>query len=234
MAVSKVTPVKKRIGAAERKRREKRKVIWPELNENLLWSRLESNGYITIPRTLPLIMEIINCLTKGAPAGTSYLELWCRSFDESFVELDDENSMAFHAGFTGQRALSTWKGRLKALHSLGFIDLKQVGGTSYALIYNPYHVIYQLHQSKHPGLTSNHYSALRIRASDIGAQDFKEAESVESSTEEKKAASPKTKKRAAKHNITSGEEIANLFDGAKINKFQEILQKKGQIPEKDQ
>lgn len=163
---------KKRVSAAEKKRRAIREVIWPGLNEELLWLRLGSSGFITIPRTLPLIAEIINCLTKGAPAGTAYFELWCRSFDECFVDMDDEEGMAFSTGFTGQRAVSTWRGRIRALQDLGFIDVQNKGGRTYALIYNPYQVIYRLHQAKTPGLTDDHYTALEIRVAEIGATDL--------------------------------------------------------------
>lgn len=92
---------KKRVSTAEKKRQEVRKAVWPELAERDLWLRSTSKGYTTIPRTLPLIVEIINCMTKGAPAGGVYFELWCRAFDEMFVDMDDAEGMAFAAGFSG-------------------------------------------------------------------------------------------------------------------------------------
>ncbi len=169
---------KKRVTAAEKKRRAIREVIWPGLNKELLWSRAESVGFTTIPRTLPLIAEIINCLTKGAPAGAAYFELWCRSFDEAFVDMDDEIGMAFSTGFTGQRAVSTWRGRIRALQDIGFIDVQNKGGRTYALIYNPYQVIYRLHQAKAPGLTDDHYTALEIRVAEIGATDLADEKKI--------------------------------------------------------
>lgn len=56
-------------------------------------------------------------MTKGAPAGSAYLELWCRSFDECYVDMDDEEGMAFTTGFTGQRAVTTWRGRIRSLRA---------------------------------------------------------------------------------------------------------------------
>lgn len=182
---------KKRVTAAEKKRRAIREVVWPGLDEELLWRRLESTGFITIPRTLPLIVEIINCMTKGAPAGTAYFELWCRSFDECFVDMDDEDGMAFSTGFTGQRATSTWRGRVRALQDLGFVDMQTRGGKSYALIFNPYQVIYRHYLAKTPGLTVDHYSALEIRVAGIGANDLSEAKRM---VEEKTAATAKEEK----------------------------------------
>lgn len=170
--------VPKRISASEKKRREIRKAVWPELDARLLWERSTSLGFITIPRTLPLIVEIINCMTKGAPAGGAYFELWCRSHDECFVDMDDEDGMAFSTGFSGQRATTTWKGRIKSLEDLKFIEVKKRGGHSYALIFNPYLVIHRHHLQKKPGLTEDHYTALKIRAAGIGAKDFEKAEQI--------------------------------------------------------
>lgn len=167
-----------RVNAGEKKRRTIRDAIWPDLEVERLWLRSKSTGFITIPRTLPLIMEIINCMTKGAPAGTAYFELWCRSFDECFVDMDDQEGMAFSNGFTGQRAVSTWRGRIRALQELGFIDVQTKGGKSYALIYNPYQVIYRHSQVKTPGLTGDHYTALEIRVAGIGATDITKAKKI--------------------------------------------------------
>ena len=166
---------KKRVSAAEKKRRAVREIVWPDLDERLVWKRADRKGFITIPRTLPLVCEIINCLTKGSPAGSAYMELWCRSFDECYVDLDDEDGMAFSSGFGGQRATSTWRGRIQSLEKLGFIELRNTGGKRYALLYNPYQVIYRLHRDKTPGLTSDHVTALAVRAAEIGASDMDEA-----------------------------------------------------------
>lgn len=173
------TDRKSRVTAAEKKRKIIRKALWPDLDERRLWLRSESAGFITIPRTLPLIMEIINCMTKGAPAGMAYVELWCRSFDECFVDMDSEESMAFSTGFTGQRAVTTWKTRIRALQELGFIDLQSAGGKTYALIFNPYQVIAHHRDTKTPGMTAGHYTALQIRAAEIGATDFDQLPSGE-------------------------------------------------------
>ena len=196
---------KKRITASEKKRRAIRDVIWPDMDVERLWLRLKSTGFITIPRTLPLIMEIINCMTKGAPAGTAYFELWCRSFDECFVDMDDEESMAFCTGFTGQRAVSTWRGRIRALQDLGFIDVQKRGGKTYALIYNPYQVIYRLFLAKKSGLTVDHYSALEVRVAGIGATDLAEAKkTIEEKESGKKILAPQKLPKKAPPSTAKG------------------------------
>jgi len=173
---------KKRVSTAEKKRQEVRKAVWPALAERDLWLRSTSKGYTTIPRTLPLIVEIINCMTKGAPAGGVYFELWCRAFDEMFVDMDDAEGMAFAAGFSGQRAVTTWRGRIQALEKLNFIDVQKRGGHSYALILNPYHILYAHHLMKTPGLTEDHFASLKIRATEIGARDLADAVEIYGTT----------------------------------------------------
>ena len=109
-------------------------------------------------------------MSKGQPVSSTYLELWCRTFDENFVVLSKPREMAFHAGFDGQRAERTWRGRLEILADLNFIGLKEgpSGPMSYALIWNPYKVIKDHHDKKAPGLRQDKYNALLERMSEIG------------------------------------------------------------------
>ena len=123
---------------------------------------------------MPLMMSIMDDLAEGQPVSMTYLELWCRAFDECFVTLSKPREMAFHAGFTGQRAERTWRARMKILSDLGFIDIKEgpSGPMSYALIYNPYLVIRRLHAAKTFGVREDKYNALMERAGEISANDL--------------------------------------------------------------
>ena len=40
--------------------------LWPELQEAELWSRSVYAGFTTIPRTMPIIMNIIDQLSDGS------------------------------------------------------------------------------------------------------------------------------------------------------------------------
>ncbi len=62
---------------------------------------------------------------------------------------------------------------MKKLKELGFIDIKagKSGPLSYALIYNPHHVLRQHYEAKTPGLIEASFTALIERALDIGAND---------------------------------------------------------------
>ena len=153
---------------------ELRARLWPEHHEGFIWQRKKHDGFSTIPRTMPLIMSILDDLSEGHPVSSTYLELWCRAFDECFVTLYKPREMAFHAGHTGQRGERTWRSRMKKLGELGFIDIKAgaSGEMSYALIINPYLVIRKLMQEKHPGIRVDKYNALMERAGEISATDL--------------------------------------------------------------
>jgi hypothetical protein len=160
--------------------------LWPNLDPALLWDRRERSGFTTIPRGMPLMLDIMNDMANGQPVGATYLELWCRMFDEGFVTLSSAQDMAFHAGFGGQRAVRTWRSRMEILQTLGFIDIKpgSYGAMSYALVYNPYLVIKRHHRARTPGLVEQKFNALMQRAIDIGADDLDDLPDEEAIEEE--------------------------------------------------
>ena len=152
---------------------EARAKIWPDVFNHMLWDRTERDGFATVPRAMPLIMNIMDDLAgKGFPVGQTYIEMWCRLYDELFLTLNRPEEMAFYAGFTGQRAVRTWKDRVKRLAELGFIDLKSgpLGDMSYAVFFNPYHIIKRAYLRKL--VAEDKYRALVIRANEIGAFDL--------------------------------------------------------------
>ncbi|WP_407167658.1 hypothetical protein [Bradyrhizobium sp. ORS 111] len=148
--------------------------LWPDLDTNLLWSRHSNDGFSTIPSTMPLIMSIMDDMSKGSPVSSTYLDLWTRVYDEGFVTLAKPREMAFHAGFSTQRAERTWRQKLDTLAALKFIDLKSgpSGPASYALLWNPYRVIAQHHEDRTPGLREDKFNALVARALELGDKTF--------------------------------------------------------------
>ena len=148
--------------------------LWPDLDPDLLWDRKKKAGFTTLPRTMPLLLQIMDAMTKGKQVSSTYLDLWCRAHDACFVILAKPTEMAFHAGFTGQRAITTWKDRIKSLAALGFIDVQPgpSGDLSYALLLNPYLVVKRLHDDRRPGFTRDLYNALHERMIEIGAKDL--------------------------------------------------------------
>jgi len=146
--------------------------LWPNVNEDALWLRTRSVGFTTIPRTLPIINRILDKEAgKGYPVSTTYLALWCRVFDEGFVEIRNSRDLAHESGFGGPRAEATWKNRMRILVELGLIDAKPgvQGDFQYVLMLNPLHVIAKRFSSN-PG--DFDYRSLLDRMSQVGAEDI--------------------------------------------------------------
>lgn len=160
-------------GVIAKKQLALREQLWPGMAPNL-WHRLANKGFATIPKTMPMILRIMDEMTKGAPVSSTYMTLWCSTWDNGFVQHIKPDEMAYASGFGGQRGEHTWAGRMKKLQELQFIDIKagKAGPLTYALIHNP-HLILQWHyRQKTPGLTEASYSALVERALDVGAMDM--------------------------------------------------------------
>jgi hypothetical protein len=143
---------------------------WPAITDADLWHRKRNDGYATVPRTLPILMNIIDYLTNGKPAGPTYFALWCRNPDESVVTIESQEVLAEEAGFTGERKVTTWRARMKALVDLGFIDPRRgpSGDFHHVLIPNPHLVVRGL-RKRYPEAM---WQMLFERGSEIGASDL--------------------------------------------------------------
>lgn len=153
-----------------------RNKIWPDLEDSELWDRHKYDGFTSIPRTLPIIMNIIDNLTKSKPAAKTYLTLWGQAYDEMYISLKNQEDLAFQSGLTGQRAVRTWKERMESLAALGFIKIAAGprGTFSHAVVLNPHFVIRRLHAAGEAGLTEAAFNTLVERANDITAKDMEE------------------------------------------------------------
>jgi hypothetical protein len=145
--------------------------LWPDVSPEMVWHRRRSDGFVTIPRTMPLLMIMMDALSKGRPVSSTYLELWCRVHDEAMLIIaGKEYEYATASGFSGERAVSTWQSRLDILQQLGFNRLAAGprGPRSYILVLNPYHVI-RKHKSKIEAFLWNTFLArvIEIRAMDL-------------------------------------------------------------------
>jgi hypothetical protein len=161
--------------AITQKQLDQRNALWPGI-EAILWNRKENKGFTTIPKTMPLVLKIMDEMSNGKPVSPTYLGLWCATWDNSFVNITKANEMAHAAGFSGQRAEYTWAARMKILKQLLFIDIKpgKTGPISYVIIPNPHKIIQYHHDKKTPGLLEASYNMLIDRALDIGAKDMLE------------------------------------------------------------
>jgi hypothetical protein len=159
--------------AIANKQLDQRNALWPG-QEKYLWDRKAHTGFATIPKTMPLILKIMDEMSDGKPVSSTYLGLWCATWDNSFVNISRANEMAHAAGFSGQRAEYTWSARMKLLKGLNFIDIKpgKSGAISHVIIWNPHIVIRTHHEQKTPGLIEASYNMLIDRAIEIGAKDM--------------------------------------------------------------
>jgi len=148
--------------------------LWPDVKEEDLWPRTNQKGFTIMPRTMPLILQIMDSLAKGKPVSRTYLDLWCRAHNESVVKLEKHGQMAFYAGYRGERREQSWKDRLRELRKLGFIDIKpgSNGEFSFALILNPHAVIKRLHKNTNSGVPKDLFNTLIERGGEIKAKDL--------------------------------------------------------------
>jgi len=153
-----------------------RNALWPDA-EPLLWHRKANKGFATIPKTMPLVLQIMDEMSKGKPLSSTYLGLWCATWDNSFVNIVRPIEMAHAAGFSGQRAEYTWAGRMRILEQLHFIGIKpgKSGAISHVILLNPHLVIRSHHEKRTPGLVEASYNMLLDRAIEIGAKDMTDA-----------------------------------------------------------
>lgn len=169
---------KTRLSKAQKATLAMRKLPWPHVTDKHLWLRNDRNGFTTIPRTMPLFMEMIADASKqvasgkSIPAGKTYLVLWSRVFDEGVVRIDVEAAAAMEAGYTGERNVTTWREHLRVLKDLGFIDFNagSAGPCQFVLLFNPCHAAKALRAKK--WVQEATYTVLFLRAQEIGATDL--------------------------------------------------------------
>lgn len=173
---------KKRLSKAQKATLAMRKQLWPDITDEDLWLRSDRDGFTTIPRTMPLFMDLIADASKqvtsgkSVPAGKAYLVLWCRVFDEGLVKIDVEAAAAMEAGYIGERNVTTWREHLRVLKELGFIDYAPglAGPCQFVLLLNPYHTVKALLAKG--WVQQPTYTALFQRAQEIRATDLDELE----------------------------------------------------------
>jgi hypothetical protein len=187
-AIAKGRALERKLNRAGTRRADIIDRLWPGEREHL-WHRTSEDGFTTVPRTLSLIMSLIEELGNGKDASRVYFDLWCRQMDDSFVEVTDEEAFAFSCGYsTAGRNVRTWRERVELLADLGFLDIQPNGSKKfgYILVKHPYAVVVQLHANRR--VTPAWWGAFVKRASEIGAvvpvvQDAAESSAVFNSSD---------------------------------------------------
>lgn len=158
----------KRMKMAERAQQQM-DIHFPNIPGTWVWRRKTNDGYTTIPRTLPIAMQAIDMQSKGQPAGHTLFCLWARSPDHPLITIENPGTFASEAGFIGERAVDTWRRRMKRLRELCFIQTKPgaSGEFHYVLLLNPNAAMEWMRTS---GLMQDvQYARFIERAADVGA-----------------------------------------------------------------
>lgn len=175
----------KRMKMAERAQ-QLMNIHFPDYAAPWVWHRKTNDGYTTVPRTLPIAMQAIDMQSKGQPAGHVLFCLWARSPDHPVITIENPSTFAAEAGFLGERAVDTWRRRMKKLRELNFIQTKPgaSGEFHYVLLVNPNAA---LEWMKSSGLIQEGlYGRFIDRLIEVGA--FGEIEAVRVALEAQRAA----------------------------------------------
>jgi len=175
----------KRLKMSERAQQQL-ELHFPRWSPMWLWQRKVNDGYTTVPRTLPQVMQAIDDQSKGQPAGHTLFCLWSRSPDHPMVIIENPATFAAEAGFSGERAVDTWRRRMKRLAELKFIATKRgaAGDFSYVLLQNPNVAMEWMRQS---GLVQDDlYGRFLTRVTDVGG--FSEVEAIRAAWSAQRAA----------------------------------------------
>ncbi|MES2072939.1 MAG: hypothetical protein V4488_21460 [Pseudomonadota bacterium] len=144
-------------------------IHFPGMPASFIWHRKTNDGYFSAPRTLPIAMQVADAQSKGQPAGHVLFCLWARSPDHSLITIENPATFASEAGFVGERAVDTWRKRMKKLRELWFIQTKPgaSGEFHYVLLINPNAAVewMRTHGLVQDGL----YGRFVERAADVGA-----------------------------------------------------------------
>ena len=144
-------------------------IHFPNVAKEWVWHRTRNDGFTTLPRTLPIAMQAIDAQSKGQPAGHTLFCLWARAPDHPLVIIESPATFAGEAGFTGPRAVDTWRRRMKVLQKHSFLVAK--AGTSgdfhYVLLLNPNAAVELMRSQKL--VQDEIYGRFKDRLAEVGA-----------------------------------------------------------------
>lgn len=158
----------KRLNMAERAQQQM-DIHFPGTDPRYMWRRKSNDGFTTIPRTMPLVMQAVDEASKGTPPGHVLFCLWARSPDNPLLTIENPATFAAEAGFNGERMVDTWRKRMKKLREFGMIATKKgsTGEFHYVLLMNPNTGVEAMRSN---GLVSDDlYGRFIDRMADIGA-----------------------------------------------------------------
>jgi hypothetical protein len=156
----------KRISNRAKARVQVRNSKWPDSDERR-WPRDVEEGWAKMPRSLPLILAILNQkdVSGGVDPGPTYVALLAHNMGDGLVEIDDDQEMATMCGLMKK----TWAQRIRLLEKLGMVEVapKLTRPIGYVLIRHPLSAIERLRsEGKVPDAL---WDALVARNIEVGA-----------------------------------------------------------------
>jgi hypothetical protein len=156
-----------------------REEFWPQVD---VWTGGEQDkGWFKVPRTLPLILALIQSkeVTGNADPTRVYLELLSRQFGEGVVEIQNESEHAYAAGYTSSRAERTWQDHMRCLEKLGFIKIKGIGkhAFKYVALVHPVSALEELRKKNL--VPEDWWDAFRDRRTQTGELSYEERTAVQ-------------------------------------------------------
>jgi len=151
--------------------KERRANLWPELTDSDFWSK-DNKGFVCVPRSMPILMLIMDHFSPNKPLSKTYFSLWARCFDEMIVRADNQIVLATEAGFSGERKVTTWKSRIEKLESLGFIKRKEAFDGDLIVLLNPFKVVLKLFADDKSQALQLLKDALETRVLEVNSKDL--------------------------------------------------------------
>ncbi len=161
--------------SASLRREQRRAEFWPGAD---VWTGEGEKGFFIAPRTLPLIVMLLDSkkLSGRLDLGKVYLELWARHIDNGVIEITSEAAHAYAAGYSGSRAVRTWRERMKVLEKIGFIKIQSIGNEhyKYVLLVHPTTAVRRLYEENL--ISPEWWKAYRDRQIDTKEASYEERE----------------------------------------------------------
>lgn len=149
--------------AAQQKREQLKAELFPR--EVRPWLGPEETGYFCAPRSLPLVLALLNSkqVSGDKDPTTVYVDLLSRHLGQGIVEMGYEDDHAFASGYYGSRSTRTWRDRMRILEDVGLIRVAPKGNRQYGyvLLVHPTIVIQSLMEQGH--VSEEWWNAFRVR-----------------------------------------------------------------------
>jgi hypothetical protein len=119
----------------------------------LVWPRAGEGGWFQGPRSLPLILAVVNTkqFRGNVDIASTYLALLAENWGEGLVEIKGESDAAMLAGLRADaRGLRGWRDRMRKLEKLELIRIFPRGtqAIGYVVLMHPHDVLQRLRDKR--------------------------------------------------------------------------------------